>query len=161
MSPTPVIAVVLVPFVIWRVYNRIRRLMVRQRSQMWRHWIGVTAFPIIAVLLAIVALANPLALAGMAAGIACGAALGFVGLKKTQFEHTGGEFYYTPHAGIGVAVSLLFLGRLGFRAYEFYVHQGAPENFGSSPLTLLVFGVLAGYYTVYAAGLLRWRKQAQ
>jgi hypothetical protein len=30
-------------------------------------------------------------------------------------------------------------------------------DFARSPLTLLVFGMLAAYYTTYAAGVLRWR----
>ncbi len=28
---------------------------------------------------------------------------------------------------------------------------------GNSPLTLAIFGTLAGYYVTYAIGLLRWR----
>ena len=36
---------------------------------------------------------------------------------------------------------------------------GADPNlqYASSPLTLLIFGVLAGYYVSYAIGLLRWK----
>ena len=30
---------------------------------------------------------------------------------------------------------------------------------GSSPLTMAIFGTLAGYYVTYAIGLLRWRAQ--
>jgi hypothetical protein len=108
-----------------------------------------------------VALAHPLALAGLAAGVAAGAALGVVGLRKTQYETIGGAYFYTPNAHIGVLVSILFLGRLLYRGYEFYVLDVAqPQDFASSPLTLIVFGILAGYYTMYAAGLLRWRKRA-
>jgi hypothetical protein len=33
------------------------------------------------------------------------------------------------------------------------------HDFTRSPLTLLIFGVLAGYYMTYAVGLLRWRKR--
>ena len=28
---------------------------------------------------------------------------------------------------------------------------------GSNPLTMAIFGTLAGYYVTYAIGLLRWR----
>jgi hypothetical protein len=161
MTPTPIVAAVLVPFVMWRVYQRVRRLMVRQRSQPWRHWIGVVLFPIIVALLGSAALAHPLALAGLAAGVAGGAALGLVALRTTAYERVGADFFYTPNAHIGLLVSMLFIGRLLYRGYEFYVLQTAqPQDFAGSPLTLLVFGVLAGYYTAYAAGLLRWRKSA-
>jgi hypothetical protein len=106
-------------------------------------------------------LAHPNALAGLAAGIAAGAALGVLGLRRTIYEQIGGAYFYTPNAHIGVLVSVLFLGRLLYRGYEFYVLGAAqPQDFAGSPLTLLVFGVLAGYYTTYAAGLLRWRKNA-
>jgi len=30
---------------------------------------------------------------------------------------------------------------------------------GASPLTMAIFGTLAGYYVSYAIGLLRWRAQ--
>ncbi|MDB5907933.1 MAG: hypothetical protein JWP34_2047 [Massilia sp.] len=161
MTPTPIVAAVLAPFVLWRVYARIRRLMVRQRSQPWRHWAGVILFPFLMAALGIAALAQPMSLAGMAAGVAVGVGLGLLALRKTVYERVGAEFYYTPNAHIGILVSMLFIGRLLYRGYEFYVMKTAqPQDFASSPLTLLVFGVLAGYYASYAAGLLRWRKSA-
>lgn len=161
MSPTPLVAAVLVPFVLWRVYQRVKRLMVRQRSQAWRHWIAAILFPLLMVLLGTAALAHPNALAGMAAGVAAGVALGVVGLRRTVYERVGSDFFYTPNAHIGILVSMLFIGRLLYRGYEFYVLGTAqPQDFASSPLTLVVFGVMAGYYTTYAAGLLRWRQGA-
>lgn len=161
MTPSPIVAAVLVPFVLWRVYQRVNRLMVHQRSQPWRHWIAVILFPLLMIGLGTAALAHPLALAGMAAGIAAGAALGALALRKTVYESIGGAFFYTPNAHIGILVSMLFIGRLLYRGYEFYVLDVAqPQDFASSPLTLLVFGILAGYYTMYAAGLLRWRQRA-
>lgn len=161
MTPTPIVAAVLVPFVLWRVYARVKRLMVRQRSQPWRHWVGVVLFPLLMVALGIAAQAHPMSLAGIAAGVAVGVGLGLLALRNTVYERVGAEFYYTPNAHIGILVSMLFIGRLLYRGYEFYVAKTAqPQDFASSPLTLLVFGVLAGYYTFYAAGLLRWRKSA-
>ena len=159
--PQPVVAAVIIPFVLWRVYQRIKRLVVRQRSQAWRHWVGVVLFPLLVLMLAFVALAHPLALAALAGGVAAGVALGLVGLQRTVYERIGADFFYTPSAHIGILVSLLFIGRLLYRGYEFYVAGVArPDDFASSPLTLLVFGILAGYYTSYAAGILRWRRGA-
>jgi hypothetical protein len=161
MIPTPIVATVLVPFVLWRVYRRVKRLMMRQRSQSWRHWISATLFPLMMVALGLAALEHPSALAVMAGGIAVGVALGVVGLRRTLYEQVDGEFFYTPSAHIGVLVSLLFIGRLLYRGYEFYVAGAAqPEDFASSPLTLLMLGILGSYYATYAAGLLRWRRSA-
>jgi hypothetical protein len=159
--PQPVIAAVLIPFVMWRVYNRIKRLVTRQHSQAWRHWIGVVIFPVLLLVLGVMALAHPLSLAGMAGGVAIGAVLGVIGLRRTVYERIGADFFYTPSAHIGVLVSMLFLGRLLYRGYEIFAGDVArPADFASSPLTLLVFGILAGYYTSYAAGILRWRRGA-
>ena len=160
MNSTPIVAVVLAPFVLWRVYNRIKRLLVRQRSQMWRHWVAAVLFPLLMVALALAAMGTPLALAALAGGVVAGVTLGVLGLQKTRFEQVGEEFFYTPNAHIGLLVSMLFLSRLLYRAYEFYAVGAAQQDFGRSPLTLLVFGVLAGYYSTYAAGLIRWRRTA-
>jgi cytochrome b561 len=103
---------------------------------------------------------NPFALAGLAAGLPVGAILGRIAIGKTRFEQVGGEFFFTPHAPIGLAVALLFMGRMAWRAYEFYaLGSFAHHEFVSSPLTLVIFGVLAGYYMSYAFGLLSWRKR--
>jgi hypothetical protein len=159
--PQPVVAAVIIPFVLWRVYQRVKRLMTRQRSQPWRHWIGVVLFPILLLVFAAGALLHPLALAALGVGVAIGVVLGVIGLRRTVYERIGSDFFYTPSAHIGVLVSLLFLGRLLYRGYEFYFLSTArPEDFASSPLTLLVFGIMAGYYTSYAAGILRWRRSA-
>jgi len=105
------------------------------------------------------ALTNQTALAGLAAGVAAGAGLGVAALKRTNFEPVDGALYYTPNAQIGLFVSLLFVGRLLWRMIQVWSQHGAqqPENIANSPLTLLVFGILAGYYVVYSGGLLRWR----
>lgn len=159
MSPTPIVAAVLAPLILWRVYKRVQRLMVRQRSQPWRHWIAVVLFPLLVLGLGIGAMFHPIALAALVAGVSVGAALGMVGLSKTRFERLGTDFYYTPHAGIGLAVSLVFIARLAYRGYEFYT-LGAQQqpDFGRSPLTLIAFGIMAGYYFTFATGVLRYRR---
>jgi hypothetical protein len=161
MVPTPVVAAVLAPLVLWRVYARIRRLTVRQQSHLWRHRISLFVFPPLILLMLVGASASPLALAGLIAGVMGGSLLGIAGLNKTVFERVGDDFFYTPFAPVGIAVSALFLMRLAYRGFEFYTRmEAAHDNFGRSPLTLLVFGILAGYYMTYSTGLLRWRKQA-
>jgi hypothetical protein len=161
MLPTPVVAAVLTPFVLWRVYARVKRLTVRQRSQLWRHRLTLGLLAVILVLIGIGALAHPLALAGMAGGLGIGAALGLAALRKTVFERVGDEFYFTPYAPIGFVVAALFIGRLLYRAFEFYYHgAGAAAGFAQSPLTLLLVGIMAGYYGTCANAMLRWRKRA-
>jgi hypothetical protein len=161
MLPTPVVAAVVVPLVLWRMYSRIKRLTSRQRSKTWRHRTTLVFFPLL--LLALVAVSiktNPVAIAGLAAGLPAGAVLGRIAIGKTRFEQVGDDFFFTPNAPIGLAVALLFMARMAWRAYEFYaLGLSAHHDFLSSPLTLVIFGVLAGYYMSYAVGLLAWRKR--
>jgi hypothetical protein len=53
------------------------------------------------------------------------------------------------------------VARIAYRFIEIYaIDPGPPhgmDDFARSPLTLAVFGLLAGYYVAYAVGLLRWR----
>jgi hypothetical protein len=161
MLPTPVVAVALAPLVLWRVASRIKRLTTRQRSRTWRHRTTLVFFPLLLALVSLAGLANPPVLVALAAGVAGGAVLGSIGLRKTLFEQVGEEFYFTPHAHIGLVVAGLFLARMAYRAWEFTMHADfAQHDFVRSPLTLAVFGILAGYYITYAVGLLRWRQCA-
>jgi hypothetical protein len=161
MVNAPIVAVALVPLVAWRLYSRIKRLTTRQRSRVWRHRTTLVFFPLLVLMLGLASMANPMALLALAAALAAGAALGNFAISKTTFEKVGDEFFFTPHARIGAFVALLFIGRMAWRAWEYYSLNGAVahQDFARSPLTLAVFGVLAGYYMTYAFGLLRWRKR--
>lgn len=168
MLTTPMVAAVLVPFVLWRIANRIRRLTSRQRSKTWRHRTTLVCFPLLVLLLGAFSLKGGLlGIAALAAGLPVGAVLGHLAIQRTRFEQVGEDYYFTPYAPIGLAVAALFMGRMAWRAWEFY-RLGAfqhPElfqhhEFVSSPLTLVIFGVLAGYYMRFAFGLLSWRNRS-
>jgi hypothetical protein len=142
------------------MYSRIKRLTSRQRSKVWRHRTTLVFFPLLILLLAALSLQTmPIALAALATGLPLGVVLGRFASARTKFEQVGEEFYFTPHAPVGMLVALLFIGRMGYRAYEYYA-LGSLEHheFVTSPLTLFIFGILAGYYMIFAAGLLAWRK---
>jgi hypothetical protein len=154
----------LIPLVLWRLYARVRRHIGRQRSRAWRHWFGVVFFPLLAALLALAALGRPLAEAALAAGVVGGAVLAIVALRLAKFERTEEGFFYTPNAYIGVGITLLLIGRVLYRFTQIYgadaqALAASNAEFGRSPLTLALVGLLVGYYTVFAGGLLRWRKK--
>jgi hypothetical protein len=161
MLPTPVVAAVLAPLVLWRMYSRIKRLTTRQRSKVWRHRTTLVFFPLLILLLAALSLQTmPVALVALGAGLPLGAVLGRFATNRTKFEQAGEEYYFTPHAPVGMLVALLFIGRMGYRAYEYYALGSlAHHEFVTSPLTLFIFGILAGYYMTFAVGLLAWRKR--
>jgi hypothetical protein len=142
---------------------RIKRMIGRQQSRPWRHRATAIIFPIATVVSAVAIWPHPMALAGLAGGLAIGCALAVVGLRLTRYENTPQGFFYAPNAHIGIALSLLFFARLVYRLYQAYdatslPAPAGPEDFGRSPVTLLIFGMLAGYYTTYAIGILRWRQ---
>ncbi len=112
------------------------------------------------LLLAYASRAHLESLAALAGGLAAGGLVGLYGLHLTRFEPAPEGLYYTPNAPLGIALSVLFLGRITQRMFQFYSFQkkAAPgHTFNRSPLTLAVFGLLAGYYIAYAIGLLRKR----
>jgi hypothetical protein len=164
MSPPSLPAIglmLLVPLVAWRMYARFRRLVGRQRLSRVRPWITLTVFPAIIALLTYAARPDVASLTALAAALAAGGALGRYGLAKTQFEATPSGLFYTPHAPLGIALSLLFAGRIVYRLLELsgLAAGAAPAAaLGPSPLTLALFGLLAGYYIAYAAGLVWWRR---
>ena len=147
--------------VVWRVYSRIRRAVGRQRLSKVRPWVTVVLFPLIFALLLATNFARPAAALAAITGALVGTGLGVLGTRLTKFEATPAGLFYTPNAHLGIALSLLFVLRL---AWRFVLLQTAGRNLdpqamqiGSNPLTMAIFGTLAGYYVTYAIGLLRWR----
>ncbi|MET0331005.1 MAG: DUF1453 domain-containing protein [Dyella sp.] len=122
-------------------------------------------FAVLGVALASSGLHNPHLLEGLLGGVLAGAALGLLGLKLSRFERDPvlGDCY-VPNPWIGGLLSALLLGRLAWRFAQLLSSSGgeAPGQgamahapaLGNSPLTLLVFGLMVGYYIVYFAGLL-------
>lgn len=162
-NPASTLAVVAIAALLaWRAYARFRRMVGRQRLSKVRPWITLAIFPSLVVLLVVSAHAHPERLVLLAAGLAAGGVLAVVGLRKTRFEPTPQGLYYTPNAHIGIALSMLFVARIIYRFVEIHAFDAATTgnhavDFARSPLTLAVFGLLAGYYVGYAIGLVRWR----
>jgi hypothetical protein len=155
-------------FVLLAIYRRVRRNVGRQPVQPLRMRSRMVVLSIVGALITFGAMRDMNLLGAMLAGIAGGAALGWFGLQHTKFEKTAQGDFYTPHTWIGVAVSLLLLGRIAYRLIVIYpsLHAAAQADqnpfaaFQRSPLTLAIFGVLVGYYVFYYAGVLRASKIA-
>ncbi|MDQ2927588.1 MAG: DUF1453 family protein [Pseudomonadota bacterium] len=165
LHPSLAVTLGVAVFIVWRMASRVRRMVGRQRLSNVRPWLSVVIFPLLALLLLFIALAKPATLLALLAGIGVGVGLGFVGLRLTRFEATAEGLFYTPNAYLGVALSVLLIARLGWRYAQLYgigaLADGSPADLGRSPLTLLLFGMLAGYYAAYSAGLLRWKHRVE
>lgn len=152
---------VLLPLIGWRLYRRVRSSIGRQKLSKVRPWITVSVFPLLILLIAFASRGHAASLGCLAAGVSIGAGLGVFGTRKTAFENTPLGMFYTPNAHLGIALSVVFIGRVIYRMFELYsLDTSAPfasPDFTRSPLTLAIFGLLAGYYVAYAIGLIRWR----
>jgi hypothetical protein len=165
MEATTIALLVLMPLLVWRIYARLKRAMGRQRSQLLRHWCAAVLLPLAVLGLALVARTDVLAVSCLGAGALAGAWLGLWGIKLMRFEHTEKGWFFTPNLHLGLLVTMLFVARLLYRGLEWYVNSRAAvpaqlPDFLQSPLTLLAFGLLAGYYCVHGIALLRWRRKA-
>jgi len=168
-NPSLVVPFGIGALILWRTYSRIRRMVGRQHLSNVRPWITVIVFSLLILVLGWASMVRPQSLLGLGGGLAVGIGLGFYSLRNTRFENTAQGLFYTPSAHVGIAVSLLFVGRILYRLIQMYGYglpgggpapapgQDPMASYATTPLTLLVFGVLAGYYVTYAIGLLRWK----
>jgi hypothetical protein len=158
-SSQALITVAFMALIAWRMYARIRRNIGRQKLSRVRPWITLVIFPVLIALFAYAARALPQAEECLGAGLLVGIALGVLGQRLTKYESTAEGLFYTPSAHLGIALSTLLVCRI---AYRFMVNGlpgspgAAPPGNPLTPLTLLIFGTLAGYYWTYAIGLVRW-----
>jgi hypothetical protein len=160
-STSTIVLFLMLPLLAWRVYMRFRRMVGRQRLSPVRPWITLAIFSIFLVVLTWGAFASVDRLEWLGAGLTGGTLLALFGLYQTRFEPTAEGLFYTPNAYLGIAMSLLFLGRIAYRIFEVYnIQPGSfhgPSSFTRSPLTLGIFGIIAGYYMSYSIGLMLWR----
>lgn len=163
MDPRLVTPYLIAALVIWGVYRRMRRSFGRQRVRDGLMWLRIGILSLAAVLIGVQIARNVDVLGVLVVGIACGAVLGYFGLKHTKFEVTSEGRFYTPHTYIGLAVTALFLGRLLYRFLGMYNGLVPPANTGQdlaalyrhSPFTLAVIGAVVGYYVLYYVGVLQ------
>jgi hypothetical protein len=160
-SSSTITLLVLIPLFAWRVCRRFHRMVGRQRLSKVRLRVTLAIYSTLLVLLCFAARTHPERLWWLAGGGGFGSLLALFGLNKTRFEPTPKGLFYTPNAHLGIALSLLFVARIVYRLFEVYaIAPTVPHgmsDFARSPLTLAVFGLLAGYYITYAIGLVRWR----
>jgi hypothetical protein len=165
--------------VVFAIYRRFRRNFGRQPLRPARMTVRIVLLSLLICLLLPAALRSSQYVAAELAGAALGIGLGVWGARRTRFLMRGGQLNYVPHTYTGIAVSLLFLGRLAFRLVQVYgsAHGAqaanaamasaqagdpsqafAPASMVRSPLTVGIFFVLAGYY-LYYYGWVLWKSK--
>lgn len=162
MSLTTLALIFLVPLLVWRVYQRLKKQMVRQRSIMSRHYTGLLVFGAMLLVPATELAGRPLSLAALAGGALGGIALGYYGLSRTRFEDTSEGYYFTPPTRMGILIAMLLVARVIYLGIEIYLNQGSNHpnpRFTDSPLTMFCLGVAAAYFATFSGALMRWRQK--
>jgi hypothetical protein len=158
--------------VVFAVYRRLRRSFGRQLLRPTRLTIRVVLFTVIVCALMPLASRSQQYLGAEIVGAALGIGMGIWGAQRTRFLMLGERLHYVPHTYTGIAVSLLFVGRLVYRIVQVYsaAHAGhaaypadpsagmGPASMVRSPLTVGIFFVLAGYY-LYFYGWVLWKSK--
>ena len=160
LSVYTVALLVLAPFLVWRVYSRVKSMMKRQRSIMQRHYTGAGVFTAMVLVTASQLMDQPGALAWLAIGTLGGIAYAVWGLKLTRFETVKEGYFFTPNARLGMIIAMLFMAAVMYVGFEIYANQGS--GLPTPKVTDYVFfmpamGLMAGYFGTYSVGLLRWR----
>lgn len=171
---------IMVPIMAWVVWRRVRRSFGRQPIKRKTMIARIAIFAVAGVLLALSGLQKVELAEGLFGGVVLGAALGLLGVRLTRFEvdPVRGDCY-VPNPWIGAFLTVLLLGRLAYRfivvmpqvhqAHVALQGQGVPNagaqawssGYTSSPLTMLVIGLLIGYYILYFTGLLIHHRRFQ
>lgn len=170
----------MLPIMAWVVWRRVRRSFGRQPIKRKTMIARIAIFAAVGVLLAFTGLHKIELAEGLSGGVILGGALGFIGLRLTRFETdpVRGDCY-VPNPWIGALLSALLLGRLAYRVlvvmpqvqqtHAALQGQGVPDagaqawssGYTSSALTMLVIGLLIGYYILYFTGLLIHHRRFQ
>jgi len=162
MNLTTLALIALVPFLIWRVYSRLKNQMARQRSILSRHYTGLFVFSVMILIPVSELFDRPLQLAALAAGAIAGIALGNYGLRRTRFEETPEGYFFSVPQRMSVLVAMLLVARVIYLGIEIYMNQGSSQpnpRFTDSPVTMVCLGITAAYFATFSASLMRWRKQ--
>jgi hypothetical protein len=112
MEMTTLVLLLLVPLAVWRIYSRLKVVLGRTKSELWRHYatLAVMAVALLAVLVQI--FGNWIAMAALLAGALIGALLGQRNMRLSRLENRPDGFFYTQNRKLALLVIMLFISRL-------------------------------------------------
>jgi hypothetical protein len=158
MTSAQLAPAIIFPLIIWRVYVRVRRNIGRQPLVVKHLKVRVWIFAVVTVLFGVGASLHLPLLLALLGGLAGSVVLAWAGIRLTRFERTDAGDFYTPNTLIGVALSLLLVGRVVYRMAVLYPlatsgDMARPPSAFQSPLTLAILGLTFGYYIAYYVGI--------
>ena len=162
MNITTLALLALTPFLVWRIYSRLKTQMARQRSIMSRHYTGALVFGAMILVPLSEVLGRPMELGALAAGTALGVFWGVFALRRTVYEDQEVGYFFTPPMRLGIIMAMILVARILYIGVEIYANQGSglpTPRLTESPPTMLCVGLTAGYFLAYSVGLLLWRRK--
>jgi hypothetical protein len=161
MTPHLIAPVAMIPLMAYVIWRRVRSHFGPQPIRRKRMITRIVILSVLGGMSALAGLQDIRLLEALLGGVLGGSVLGYIGVRLTRFERdANGADAYIPNPWIGSALTVLLVSRLLWRflvmmpqMQDSAAAQSAPP-FGSSPLTLLVFGLTIGYYAVYYIGVM-------
>jgi hypothetical protein len=171
LDPSQISPYAIAALAVLLVYRRLRRSFGRQRIRPVRMRLRLGLLIALGCLMLPLAARSGQFLAAELAGALIGAALGVWGARRTRYQTYAGQLHYIPHTYTGIAVSLLFLGRLVYRIAELsatsrLTGSGGADSMPSfaspsmvrSPITVGLLFIVVGYYVCYYSMVL-WKSK--
>ena len=154
------------PLMLLGMARRVHRNIARQKVIPWRLRLRIAILCTLFAVLLGWPVFDPWLASAQIAGAAAGALLALQGLRLTRFEWLPDGGYFRPNPVLGIAVSMVFLGRMIYRLIELYPSLAASPagqagasslfNAGSrTALTMALFGLVMGYFSSYCLGVLK------
>jgi Na+/proline symporter len=153
---SPAVPILIGGLFAWSIYRRVRRNVGQQKLRTRRAVTSIIILSAFSMVIIGTSLQNTHLLLGFGGGLLLGGLLGLVGLRLTRFETTAEGHCYTPNTHIGIALSILFVGRIAYK-YIPRSNGAAAQNPAltfQNPLTLFILALTVGYYLVYQIGIL-------
>ena len=145
------------PVLLWRVGLRFYRLVARRQTYTpLRYWWRALSLMVLTGFVGVVAYEQATAVIALGAGLAAGAVIGLVSMRRSALVVRTDRASVTPDPVLGVVLSVLLACRIVWRLVEGSTNDVVGwtlAEFVRNPSTMALFGLFSAHYIVYALGI--------
>ncbi|MBE1442910.1 hypothetical protein [Paenibacillus sp. OAS669] len=171
MQSQVVITALLIIFIMYRMFLRIRRNIGWQQLLPRKMGVSIVLFSIIGLLFLMEGTFRASTVISDLLGILVGSILAYVGAQLTQIELRNGHWFYRPNLWIGSLVTVIFIGRFIYRLFGIFTAGPSGALQSSNPWENPVFSsgsgwtaglmlIMFAYYVTYNVMMLRKQRFA-